>query len=199
MHHPANQPDRSAVADQCGAPVPGGRPNAEPGGGRASGAAQRRRLDLRTAQFGSAACCVADVATARRVSGRRCAGVAARAIRGSWLAARLALGRYGGQPWASARVQRRHALWVGRCRESAQRRWLSTSPREAALTRVSAYSAYAAWSRLAPLGQMTVTGMPRCRASVTTSAVPPYARAGSPSHTANKRSALSSMALLAAM
>ena len=37
-----------------GAPVPGGRPNAEPGGGRASGAAQRRRLDLSTAQFGSA-------------------------------------------------------------------------------------------------------------------------------------------------
>ena len=28
-----------------GAPVPGGRPNAEPGGGRASGAATRRRLD----------------------------------------------------------------------------------------------------------------------------------------------------------
>ena len=28
-----------------GAPVPGGRPNAEPGGGRASGAAQRCRLD----------------------------------------------------------------------------------------------------------------------------------------------------------
>jgi hypothetical protein len=26
-----------------GASVPGGRPNAEPGGGRASGAAQRRR------------------------------------------------------------------------------------------------------------------------------------------------------------
>ena len=26
-----------------GAPAPGGRPNAEPGGGRASGAAQRRR------------------------------------------------------------------------------------------------------------------------------------------------------------
>jgi len=26
-----------------GAPVPGGRPNAEPGGGRASGAAQRHR------------------------------------------------------------------------------------------------------------------------------------------------------------
>ena len=26
-----------------GAPVPGGRPNAEPGGGRASGAASRRR------------------------------------------------------------------------------------------------------------------------------------------------------------
>ena len=37
-----------------GAPVPGGRPNAEPGGGRASGAAQRRRLDLRTARFGNA-------------------------------------------------------------------------------------------------------------------------------------------------
>ena len=147
----------------------------------------------------SAACCVAHVATVRRVSGWRCAGVAARAIRGSWRVARLALGRYGGQPWVSAGVQRRHALWMGRCRESAQRRWLSTSPREAALTRVSAYSAYAAWSRLAPLGQMTVTRMPRCRASVTTSAVPPYARAGSPSHTANKRSALSSMALLAAM
>jgi hypothetical protein len=38
-----------------GAPVPGGRPNAEPGGGRASGAAQRCRLDLNTAEFGSAA------------------------------------------------------------------------------------------------------------------------------------------------
>ena len=41
-------------ASRCGgAPVPGGRPNAEPGGGRASGAAQRRRLDLSTAQFGN--------------------------------------------------------------------------------------------------------------------------------------------------
>lgn len=36
-----------------GAPVPGGRPNAEPGDGRASGVAQRRRLDSYTAGFGS--------------------------------------------------------------------------------------------------------------------------------------------------
>jgi hypothetical protein len=45
--------DSICDADRGGAPVPGGRPNAEPGGGRASGAV-RRRLDLRTAQFGSA-------------------------------------------------------------------------------------------------------------------------------------------------
>jgi hypothetical protein len=38
---------------RAGAAVPGGRPNAEPGGGRASGAAQRRRLDPSTAQFGT--------------------------------------------------------------------------------------------------------------------------------------------------
>jgi hypothetical protein len=60
-------------------------------------------------------------ATAWVVSGWRCAGVAARAIRGSWRVARLALGRYDGQPWASARVQHRHALCMRRCRESAQR------------------------------------------------------------------------------
>ena len=44
----------TGVCDRAGAPVPGGRPSAEPGGGRASGAAQRRRLDLSTAQFGNA-------------------------------------------------------------------------------------------------------------------------------------------------
>jgi hypothetical protein len=37
----SDEPDGSAATDQRGAPVLGGRPNAEPGGGRASGAAQR--------------------------------------------------------------------------------------------------------------------------------------------------------------
>lgn len=53
-------------------------------------------------------------------------------------------------------------------------------------------------SRRAPSGQTTVIGIPRCCATATTSAVPPYPRAGFPSHTANSSSALSSMRSLAA-
>jgi hypothetical protein len=57
-------------------------------------------------------------------------------------------------------------------------------------TTQSEYSAYAASSRTAPSGQITVTGMPSFSASATTSAVPPYPRAGWPSHTAYSRAGL---------
>ncbi len=55
-----------------------------------------------------------------------------------------------------------------------------------------------AQSRCAPGGHTTVTGIPFSRATATTSAVPPYPRAGKPSHTAINSSASSSIRTLPA-
>ena len=57
----------------------------------------------------------------------------------------------------------------------------------------------ASYPRSAPSGQITRTGVPRSRAYATTSAVPPYPRAGLPSHTAYNSSASSTISLLAAI
>ena len=59
MEYPSSrrvsQPDLRHLPSRDGAGAPGGPAKAEPGAGSAGpGAAQRRRLDLRTAKFGNA-------------------------------------------------------------------------------------------------------------------------------------------------
>jgi hypothetical protein len=57
---------------------------------------------------------------------------------------------------------------MARLAGSWQRRAWSTNRAAAGRSRRPDYSAHAAWSRLAPSGQITVTGIPRSRASATT-------------------------------
>ena len=92
---------------------------------------------------------------------------------GSSRAARLVPGRSCDRRRASAPGRRRRGWWTARLRGTGRHRLLSTSRAAGVRSRPRGYSGHAASSRAAPSGQMMVTGMPRLRASATTSAVPP--------------------------